>query len=51
MSGPKTMALVLVKLNIFCVVERRKNHLGILEGHLSNKEMKATDKPIPAGKG
>jgi hypothetical protein len=39
------------EIEFFCVVLRRKNHLDILEGHFSNKEMKATDKLIPAGRG
>jgi len=32
------------------VVKKRKNHLDILEGHFSNKETRATAKPIPAGR-
>jgi hypothetical protein len=50
MSSPNTVALVLVKLNMFSVVKGRKNHLDILEDHFSDKETRATAKPIPAGK-
>ena len=46
---PNTVALVLVSCELY-VVESRKNPLDILEGHFSNKETRATDKPIPAGK-
>jgi hypothetical protein len=42
MSSPNTVAQVLVKLNMFSVVKRSKNHLDILEGHFSNKETRAT---------
>ena len=41
MSSPNTVALALVKLQMFSVVKRRKNHLDILEGHFSNNETRA----------
>jgi hypothetical protein len=40
-SSHNTVALALVKLKLFSVVKRRKNHLDILEGHLSNNETRA----------
>jgi hypothetical protein len=46
---PITVGLVLVSCELY-VVECRKNRLDILEGHFSNIETRATDKPIPAGK-
>lgn len=48
-SSPNTMALVLVKLNMFSVVKRRINYLHILEGHFSKERRAMASRLQPGG--